>query len=366
MNGQLSGTSNVQWGWVITAAAAAMMGLAVGYQTATIRMQEALDKEKLEREKERCGRIRVQQRARDQLVHEKLTQGFTFKPIATVSSPFKDRRGTPRQPILVPAARGKILFDRNTIQHAHFAELKEFSHIWVVFVFHQNTNVDKENDSDHNTGVTPAKIKPPRLGGKKVGCLSTRSPHRPNPIGLSVFEVVEVGVDYIEVSGIDLCDGTPVLDVKPYIPYDVVLLDGNSEAAVNLPMSVHSKGSLYHPKQLPRRLQVPNWIVDSDIQLNPVSFEKHALDALEDIIIDRQLVHCTTVEDAMELITQVLRQDIRGVHQGRGNLATEKDRETTNLEYMCRLDNMDVRFITTTSEILVTSIALIVHDKIKK
>ena len=328
-----------------------------------LEMQEALDKEKLEREKERLGRIRVQQRARDQLVQGKLAEGFTFKPIATVSSPFKDRRGTPRQPILVPAARGRILFDRTLIQHAHFAELKEFSHIWVIFVFHHNTNQDKDHES---TDTTPAKIKPPRLGGKKVGCLSTRSPHRPNPIGLSVFEVVAVGSDYIEVSGIDLCDGTPVLDVKPYIPYDVVLLDGDGDTAVNLPMGVHSKGSSYHPKQLPRRLHVPSWIVESDIQLNPVSFGEHALEALDEIILERQLSHCTTSDDAVELITQVLRQDIRGVHQGRGTLSTEQEGGTTNPEYMCRLDNMDVRFVTTTSEILVTSISLIVHDKIQK
>jgi hypothetical protein len=181
-----------------------------------------------------------------------------------------------------------------------------------------------------------------------------------------VFEVVEVGTDYIEVSGIDLCDGTPVLDVKPYIPYDVVLLDGEGGTAANLPMSVHAAGSAYRPKHLPRRLEVPSWIVDSDIQLNPVSFDAQAMESLEDIIVERQLVHCTTAEDAVELITQVLRQDIRGVHQGRGKLSTDKERETANLEYMCRLDNMDVRFVTTTSEILVTSISLIVHDKTQK
>ena len=309
------------------------------------RLQVELEKEKLEREKERLGRISVQKRARDHVVQENILQGFTFRPIGTICSP----------------ARGKIMFDRTIIQHAHFKELKDFSHVWVIFVFHENTNVDKQHGLG---GVPPALIKPPRLGGKKVGCLSTRSPHRPNPIGLSVFEVLEVGVDSITVSGIDLCDGTPVLDVKPYIPYDIVMMDEN-KTSIELPMSVYSSMSGYQPKQTMRRLTVPSWIVDSDIQLNPVCFDTIALDTLTHMETAKQFIHCRTAEEANELITQVLRQDIRGTHQGRGllssNETTQPNTESSLVnekknEYMCRLDTMDIRFITTTAEIRVTSI----------
>ena len=269
---------------------------------------DELQKEKELREKERVGRISVQKKTRDRLTEQNLKLGYQYRPIGFVESPFPDRRGTPRQPVLVPAAVGKIRFDKTIIQFEHFKEILQFSHIWVIFVFHENTNGDTE------AGQLPARIKPPRLGGLKVGCLSTRSPHRPNAIGLSVCEVVEVGNDYISVSGIDMVDGTPVLDIKPYIPYDSIQLqkkDGeDSEFAAPLPMSVAA--SFCNADQpldatfKERRLTVPSWIIDSDIPLLPVNFEASALESLRELIVDRLLLHCTTCAHATDLITQVL------------------------------------------------------------
>ena len=257
------------------------------------------------REKERIGRISVQKRTRDRLTGQSIKSGYQYRPIGFIESPFPDRRGTPRQPVLVPAAMGKIRFDKTIIQHEHFKELTQFSHIWVIFVFHENTNGDTE------ASQLPARIKPPRLGGQKVGCLSTRSPHRPNNIGLSVCEVIEVGTDFIRLSGIDFVDGTPVLDIKPYIPYDSIQLDdqNNESSPVPLPMSVaaspsvylQSDGSVY--KQ--RRLKVPSWIIDSDIPLHPVVFNECALETLSDLVLDRMLSHCRTSTEAIDLIKQV-------------------------------------------------------------
>jgi tRNA-Thr(GGU) m(6)t(6)A37 methyltransferase TsaA len=175
------------------------------------------------------------------------------------------------------------------VQLEHFSEIREFSHIWVLFVFHENTNADSQ-------GVSVAKIRPPRLYGKKVGCLSTRSPHRPNNIGLSVCSVESVGSDYIELSGIDMVDGTPVLDVKPYIPYDIIPSD------LSLPMAVSASGTPY----LSKKLTVPTWIVDADIVMTPVSFESSAIEALHDIARDRMLSNYASAEEALEFITQVL------------------------------------------------------------
>lgn len=269
-----------------------------------------LQKEKDLREKERLGRISVQKRTRDRLTNENLKLGYQYRPIGFVESPFPDRRGTPRQPVLVPAAMGKIRFDKTIIQHEHFREIIQFSHIWVVFVFHENTNGDTELNQ------VPARIKPPRLGGQKVGCLTTRSPHRPNAIGLSVCEVVEVGSDFIRVSGIDMVDGTPVLDIKPYIPYDSIQLESREgNESVPLPMSVaaspllclQSGGSIYEE----RKLRVPSWIIDSDIPLHPVAFDICALEALSDLILDRVLSHCSTTTEAIDLITQALIVNMR-------------------------------------------------------
>ena len=102
------------------------------------------------------------------------------------------------------------------VKAAHFQELTQFSHVWVLFVFHENTNTDKaENGGRPHT--CQAKIAPPRLKGKKVGCLSTRSPHRPNNLGLSVCEVLSVGDDYIDIRSIDFVHGTPGTCVRVFL-----------------------------------------------------------------------------------------------------------------------------------------------------
>lgn len=134
-----------------------------------------------------------------------------------------ESQGTPRQPLLVEAARGRIRFNKKLVQLDYFKEIEEFSHIWVIFVFHCNTNVDSTST---NMNIS-AKVRPPRLG-TKVGCLTTRSPHRPNNIGLSVCKVLSIGSDYIEVSALDMVDGTPVLDSKSISLYLCILWDCSS------------------------------------------------------------------------------------------------------------------------------------------
>jgi tRNA-Thr(GGU) m(6)t(6)A37 methyltransferase TsaA len=139
---------------------------------------------------------------------------FNFEPIAVIHTPFTQRFGIPRQPGLVPEAKGVIKFDPNPdFQHA-LKGIEQFSHIWVIFVFHS-----------HGGNKWKPTIRPPRLGGKvKMGVLASRSPHRPNPIGLSVMEIEKIDLSAksgaeIHVRGVDLLDGTPILDIKPYIPY---------------------------------------------------------------------------------------------------------------------------------------------------
>ena len=226
-------------------------------------LEAALLREKEARAVERAGRIALQQASRRDLVEQQRARGFNLRAIGHVESPFPDRRGTPRQPSLVPAATAVIVFDKAVVQHDHFAELALFSHLWIIFVFHDNTNLDapstqasthgaagaasnsgskSQNQNGSGCGrsrTATAKIRPPRLHGLKVGCLSTRSPHRPNPIGLSVCEIVSVAQGSITVRGIDLVHMTPVLDVKPYIPYDLV------PSTLPLPMAVYPHTQLY-------------------------------------------------------------------------------------------------------------------------
>jgi len=182
-----------------------------------------LERMKRLRFEERRGRIAAESNRRKQAMSKSSRDGFLYRPIGFISSPFPDRRGTPRQPGLVPAASGKLVFDKGLVQGAHMKELSEFSHVWIIFVFHCNTNEGSVNASG---GTSSARVAPPRLGGRKVGTLSTRSPHRPNNIGLSVCRVLRVDDTKVEIelASLDLVDGTPVLDIKPYIPYDGTLI----------------------------------------------------------------------------------------------------------------------------------------------
>ncbi|MFK7823257.1 MAG: tRNA (N6-threonylcarbamoyladenosine(37)-N6)-methyltransferase TrmO [Oligoflexales bacterium] len=142
-----------------------------------------------------------------------MTDSITLKPIGKIFSCYGQKFGIPRQSGLAPAARAVIELPYHQCEKDSVRGLKDFSHIWVLFIFHKN-----------NTSRSVGLVRPPRLGGeKKVGTLASRSPNRPNPIGLSVVRLVSLSYrpEHIEllVQGGDFLDSTPVLDIKPYLPY---------------------------------------------------------------------------------------------------------------------------------------------------
>jgi len=136
---------------------------------------------------------------------------YEFTPIGVATSVFEETFGTPRQSGLVPSASAVLLLDSEF--HLAIQHLEGFSHLWVIFVFHKN--IEK--------GWTPL-VMPPRLEPNRVGVFASRSPHRPNPIGISVGKIEKIEAKakekiQIHLSGIDLLDGTPILDIKPYLTY---------------------------------------------------------------------------------------------------------------------------------------------------
>lgn len=139
---------------------------------------------------------------------------FEFKPVALVESCFKSKFGIPRQPGLIAEARGSIVLLPPYNQPNIVRGLEDFSHIWVIFVFHEALREGWK-----------ATVRPPRLGGEtRIGVFASRSPFRPMPIGLSALKLEKLNIAAhgrisLEVSGLDLLDGTPVLDIKPYLPY---------------------------------------------------------------------------------------------------------------------------------------------------
>lgn len=133
---------------------------------------------------------------------------ITLKEIATVESCYKQKFGTPRQPGLVPDSFATIHLKNEYQPELSIQGLETFSHIWLIWGFHQNSNWGFH-----------AKVHPPRLNGKSVGVFATRSPHRPNPIGLSLVTIEKIELpNKIHIKGVDLIEGTPIYDIKPYLP----------------------------------------------------------------------------------------------------------------------------------------------------
>jgi tRNA-Thr(GGU) m(6)t(6)A37 methyltransferase TsaA len=134
------------------------------------------------------------------------SQTLTLHPIGTIRTSFASKVEAPRQPAAATDATGVIeLFAGRNLEHA-IEDLAGWERIWVIFWF------------DRNPGWRP-KVLPPRSNTGRKGVLSTRSPHRPNPLGLSVLRLDHIEGLSLHVRDVDLLDGTPILDIKPYVPY---------------------------------------------------------------------------------------------------------------------------------------------------
>jgi tRNA-Thr(GGU) m(6)t(6)A37 methyltransferase TsaA len=142
--------------------------------------------------------------------------------------------------------------------------LAGFSHLWVIFEFHQN-----------KTSGYHAKVHPPRLGGKQMGVFATRSPHRPNNIGLSLVKIEKITKDEVWVSGIDLVDGTPVFDIKPYLPEVESIPTAKSgwtgDVAAAEKEVVWPEELLAHLGEWEQKIQIPGLraLVEETLRLDP-------------------------------------------------------------------------------------------------
>jgi len=176
-------------------------------------------------------------------------RAHVIEPIAVFLSPFSTKFGVPRQSGLSEHLRGRIKLLPPYNREEALRGLEDFSHLWLIWGFSANKGQGashKEQDSSINavqTAQSPSlgeglavgspepstlgeglgvglTVRPPRLGGnKRLGVFATRSPFRPNGLGLSSVKIVSVGDGEIEVAGADLMDGTPIYDIKPYLPY---------------------------------------------------------------------------------------------------------------------------------------------------
>ena len=149
------------------------------------------------------------------------TKGKNILPIAFIKTDFKEKFGIPRQSGRVKSLKGEIVFESEYRNPDALREIEGFSHLWLIFDF---------SAAPYDT-FSPT-VRPPRLGGnKKVGVFASRSPFRPNGLGLSLVKLEEIrqnekGENSLIVSGVDLLDNTPIYDIKPYVP----MADSNENA----------------------------------------------------------------------------------------------------------------------------------------
>ncbi|PSW12638.1 tRNA (N6-threonylcarbamoyladenosine(37)-N6)-methyltransferase TrmO [Photobacterium sanctipauli] len=154
---------------------------------------------------------------------------YQIEPIGTIRSPYKEKFAVPRQPGLVPSARSEIVLQGEANAIEAVRGLEQFSHLWLLFLFDQNLEA----------GWRPT-VRPPRLGGnERIGVFASRATFRPNGIGMSAVElrgIRQQGSDVIiELGGVDLVDGTPIVDIKPYIPYSDSLPEAQGGFATEQP-----------------------------------------------------------------------------------------------------------------------------------
>lgn len=182
---------------------------------------------------------------------------ITFEPIAIIHSGYKEKFGIPRQPGLAGSMTATIELLPPCNSPDAVRGLEQCSHIWLLFIF--SACVDK--------GWSPL-VRPPRLGGnEKLGVLASRSPFRPNPVGLSPVKLEAIRIEeskvFLDVSGADLLDQTPIIDIKPYLPYSDVITDASFDLAsqietLDLPVTFSAEAQIalqQHTARLNQPLQ---------------------------------------------------------------------------------------------------------------
>lgn len=227
---------------------------------------------------------------------------YSISPIGIIETPYKEKFAVPRQPRLVPNASAKVKLQGEVNCAEAIRGIEQFSHVWLLFLFDQNLAA----------GWKPT-VRPPRLGGnERIGVLASRSTFRPNGIGMSAVELKGVSQKgdqfYLELGSVDLVDGTPIVDIKPYIPYSDSVLGASGGYA----------------EEEPEKAQV--------------TFAPDVLHALKQRKDGQQVI---------AVIEQVLAQDPRPAY---------KKNKPDSKEYAVNLFDLNVKFTVTDNLVSVTAI----------
>lgn len=263
---------------------------------------------------ERRGRVRVEKEMKNiSNIRLNTSEGFFIKPIGEIQSCYKNCIGTPRQGLLVPNARASVSFIRNISPEA-LDGLQDYSHVWIIFEFHLNTNRLKESKAfdDQNNKTFVGKINLPMLKDK-LGVFATRSPHRPNPIGITLARIraVDKSTRTLHLHACDLVHGTPVFDVKPFVP----MYDGAPD------------------------VRVPNWIENTITHRNVVTINPECYQYIEKNAKHLKLFHNESNEFFIALI-QTLQVEVRSKFQTKKLVSFSKQKDQKSDEAASAASNI--------------------------
>ena len=211
-----------------------------------------------------------------------------IKPIAYIKTDFKEKFGIPRQSGIIENITGEIIFEKEFRHPDALRGIEEYSHLWLIFDFSEN----------HRENFSPT-VRPPRLGGnKRVGVFATRSPFRPNNLGLSCVKLESIKNDknlgnILVVSGVDLLDNTPIYDIKPYIPYSDCKCDakgsfGEALKDEKIDVSIECEETLEAPLKKGEKIGTVIYSLNgNEIQEFPIVMEKNVQERRISWIIEK-------------------------------------------------------------------------------
>lgn len=218
---------------------------------------------------------------------------YHYPPIGFIKTCFKEKFGVPRQSGMVTEARAILKLNDQTDFKKALNHIEDFSHLWIIFVFHKHVEMKWK-----------PYIHPPRVDAPtNIGVFASRSPHRPNPIGMSAVKLEFVdweasGGPEIHLSGIDFLDDTPVLDIKPYLPYTDSIKDA-----------------------------VGGW-AEGEIPQYPVLFSKQSIEVMATVTIERHPAF-------KKLLTEILQWDPRPTSQKKAFPINDEKNDGMNFGFNC-------------------------------
>lgn len=259
-------------------------------------------------------------------------KSIIFKPIGFIKTIFNEKRAVPRQASVADSILSKIEISKESFTsnpELSLESLDEFSHIWIIYNFHKNDSHSKP------------KVYPPRLEGKNVGVFATRSPHRPNSLGMSLVKLDRIEGTTVYFYGTDMLDSTPVLDIKPYIPdYDYPKKRSAITSTPNTPIKSREEpeGEEDHIDDDANAISLQNTSLDDDDDIKVPTWITDK-GTLEVIFSENSLHQIREININQKSIEEILMQDPRSVYVREKYLSQIYSFQIDGKNVICRFDD---------------------------